>query len=337
MLHNEKPNFGGVDRMVKKLYVNLLCVVGCVLVLFSSGCQTNNINEKSVSEKKLNVVATFGMITDIVDNVGGEKIDLTGIMGEGVDPHLYKPTAKDTKLLLDANIVFYNGLNLEVRIIGTILDRMEDRTKAVAVADDIPIVNLRPATEFMGGYDPHVWHNVALWMKATEKVRDTLSHADAKNSAYFHSNATQYLNELQSLHEDLQKLVAQIPSKRRVLVTTHDAFGYLGKAYGFEVRGLMGINTENEVGIADVRELAKYIIDRRISTMFVETSAAPQGIHAVRDAVKAQGFNVKIGGKLYADAMGTPGTFEGTYIGMMRHNMDTIVNSLQTELAYQRK
>ena len=174
-------------------------------------------------------------------------------------------------------------------------------------------------------------------MKATEKVRDSLSHANPKNSAYFHSNATQYLKELQSLHEDLQKLVAQIPSKRRVLVTTHDAFGYLGKAYGFEVRGLMGINTENEVGIADVRDLAKYIIDRKISTMFVETSAAPQGIHAVRDAVKAQGFDVRIGGKLYADAMGTPGTIEGTYVGMMRHNMLTIVNSLQTELAYQSK
>lgn len=323
--------------MVKKLYVKLLCVVGSVLVLFSTGCQTNNINEKSATEKKLNVVATFGMITDIVENVGKEKIDVTGIMGEGVDPHLYKPTAKDTKLILDADIVFYNGLNLEIRITGTILDRMEDRTKAVAVTDGVPINSLRETTEFMGGYDPHVWHDVTIWMKATEKVRDTLSHADSKNRAYFHSNATQYIKELQSLHEDLQKLVAQIPSKRRVLVTTHDAFGYLGKAYGFEVRGLMGINTENEVGIADVRELAKYIIDRKISTMFVETSAAPQGIHAVRVAVKAQGFNVKIGGKLYADAMGTPGTIEGTYIGMMRHNMDTIVNSLQTELAYQSK
>ena len=323
--------------MVKKLYVRLICALGCVLVLFTAGCQTNNINGKSASEKKLKVVATFGMITDIVENVGGEKINVTGIMGEGVDPHLYKPTAKDTKLILDADIVFYNGLNLEIRITGTILDRMTDRTKVVAVTDGVPINNLRETVEFMGGYDPHVWHDVTIWMKATEKVRDTLSHANPKNSAYFHSNATQYLKELQSLHEDLQKLVAQIPSKRRVLVTTHDAFGYLGKAYGFEVRGLMGINTENEVGIADVRDLAKYIIDRKISTMFVETSAAPQGIHAVRDAVKAQGFDVRIGGKLYADAMGTPGTIEGTYVGMMRHNMHTIVNSLQTELAYQSK
>ena len=320
--------------MVKKLCVSLMCAVGCVIVLFSAGCQNNNISEKSASEKKLNVVATFGMITDIVDNVGGEKIDVTGIMGEGVDPHLYKPTAKDTKLILDADIVFYNGLNLELRITGTILDRMEDRTKAVAVTDGMHTKNLRKTTEFMGGYDPHVWHDVTLWMKATEKVRDTLSHADPKNSAAFHTNADQYLKELQSLHEDVQSLVAKIPSKRRVLVTTHDAFGYLGKAYGFEVRGLMGINTENETGIADVRDLAKYIIDRRISTMFVESSAAPQGIHAVRDAVKAQGYNVKIGGKLYSDAMGTPGTSEGTYVGMIRHNVETIVNSLQTELAY---
>ena len=310
-----------------------------LLLIVTGGCQkerTEDVaNAKSTIEKRLNVVATISMITDIVHNVGGDRIDVTGIIGEGIDPHLYKPTAKDTKRLTEADLIFYNGLHLEVRITGTVFDKMKDKTKAVAVTDGIDRSRLRVASEFIGGYDPHVWHDASLWMKATERVRDTLAHTNPINAEYYHANARNYLATLQTLHEDMQKLAAQVPTKRRVLVTTHDAFGYLGKAYGFEVRGLMGINTEDEVGIADVRELAEFIINRKISTMFVETSAAPQGIHAVQASVKAKGFNVKIGGSLYADAMGTPGTPEGTYVGMMRYNIDTIVNSLQTELAYQ--
>ena len=325
--------------MDRYFFKKSLCLLGLLLLILAGGCHKekseNAASAKHKTEKKLNVVATIGMITDIVNNVGGDRIDVTGIIGEGVDPHLYKPTARDTKQLLDADIIFYNGLHLEVRITGTVLDKMKDKTKAVAVTDGIDRSRLREASEFIGGYDPHVWHDVSLWMKATERVRDTLAHTDPKNSNHYHANAKNYLATLQILHDDMQKLAAQVPTKRRVLVTTHDAFGYLGKAYGFEVRGLMGINTENEVGIADVRDLAEFIIKRKISTMFVETSAAPQGIHAVQAAVKAKGFNVKIGGSLYADAMGTPGTIEGTYIGMMRYNINTIVNSLQTELAYQ--
>ncbi len=234
-----------------------------------------------------------------------------------------------------ADLIFYNGLNLEVRITGNVLNKMKDKTKAVAVTDEIDRSQLRVATEFLGGYDPHVWHDVTLWMKATEKVRDTLMNKDPKNAQYFHTNAHKYLVSLKTLHNDLLLLSAQIPIKRRVLVTTHDAFGYLGRTYGFEVRGLLGINTEDEVGIADVKDLASFIVDRRIPTMFVDTSSSSRGIKSVQDGVIAKGFKVKIGGGLYADAMGTPGTSEGTYIGMMRFNIDTIVNSLQTELAYQ--
>lgn len=267
---------------------------------------------------------------------GGDRIDVTGIIGEGVDPHLYKPTARDSIRLQNADIIFYNGLHLEVRITGTVLDKMKDKSKAVAVTDGVDQSQLRPASEFIGGYDPHVWHDVRIWMKATETVQNKLADADPKNAQYFRDNANNYLTKLQTLHDELQHLTAQIPTKQRVLVTTHDAFGYLGKTYGFEVRGLMGINTENEVGIADVNDLATFIIDRGISTLFVETSAPPHGIQAVKAAVHANGFNVKIGGILYSDAMGSPGTPEGTYIGMMRYNVDTIKNSLQTglELAY---
>lgn len=282
------------------------------LILFC-GCTNEKVNDEHSLHRKLNVVATIGMITDILKNVGGDRIDITGIIGEGVDPHLYKPTARDTKLLKDADIIFYNGLHLEVRITGSVFEKMKDKSKAIAVTDGIDRKDLRETSEFMGGYDPHVWHDVSLWMIATEKVRDTLSLRDSKNEEYYQSKAKKYLKELKHLHSDLQTHTAQIPEKRRVLVTTHDAFGYLGKAYGFEVRGLIGINTEDEVGIADVKELAQYIIDNAIPTMFVDTSSPPRGIMAVQSAVKANGYDVRIGGGLFSDAMGTPGTPEGTY------------------------
>ena len=272
------------------------------------------------------------MITDIVENVAGDRIKVTGIIGEGVDPHLYKPTARDTQRLQNADIIFYNGLHLEVRITGAVLDKMKDKSKAIAVTDGIDRTLLRATPEFTGGYDPHVWHDVTLWIKATETVRDKLIKEDPKNVKYYHTNANKYLTKLQNLHKDLLSLASQIPPERKVLITTHDAFGYLGNAYGFEVRGLIGLNTENEVGIADVTDLASFIINRGISTMFVETSAAPHGIKAVQAAVQAKGYKVKIGGSLYADAMGTPRTSEGTYIGMMRYNFDIIANSLRTEL-----
>ena len=317
-----------MDRQFIKTSLYLLVL----LLMVAGGCQKDNTedpaNANPTTEKKLHVVATIGMITDILKNIGRDRIDVTGIVGEGVDPHLYKPTAGDVERLKNADIIFYNGLNLETKII------MADKTKAVAVTAGILRPQLRTSSEFQGGYDPHVWHDVSLWMKAVETVRDTLAQADPNNAEYYRSNAKNYLAALKTLHDDLQNLAAQIPAQRRVLVTTHDAFGYLGRAYGFEVRGLQGLNTEAEAGVADVRELAAFIIEHRIPAIFVETSTPSQGIEAVQAAVRAKGFEVEIGGGLFADAMGTPGTPEGTYIGLMRHNIDTIVNALRVELAY---
>ena len=317
-----------------------LCLL-VLLLMVASGCQKDNsedtANASPTTEKKLRVVATISMITDILENIGGDRIDVTGIVGEGVDPHLYKPTAGDVERLKDAEIIFYNGLNLEAKIIGVALDKMAYKTKAVAVTAGTLRSQLRTSSEFQGGYDPHVWHDVSLWMKAAERVRDTLAQADPDNAEYYRTNAKNYLALLKTLHDDLHNLATQIPAQRRILVTTHDAFGYLGRAYGLEVRGLQGLNTETEAGVADVRELAAFIIEHRIPAMFVETSTPSQGIKAVQAAVRAQGFEVEIGGGLFADAMGTPGTPEGTYIGLMRHNIDTIVNALRAELAYRRQ
>ena len=325
--------------MDRKFLKTSLCLL-VLLLMVAGGCQKDNTedpaNANPTADKKLHVVATIGMITDILENIGQDRIDVTGIVGAGVDPHLYKPTEGDVERLKDADIIFYNGLNLEMKIIGAAHDKMAYQTQVVAVTDGILRSQLRTSSEFQGGYDPHVWHDVSLWMKAAERVRDTLAQADPNNAEYYHSNAKNYLAALKTLHNNLQDLAAQIPAQRRVLVTTHDAFGYLGRAYGFKVRGLQGLNTETEVGVADIRELAAFIIEHRIPAMFVETSTPPQGIEAVQAAVRAKGFEVEIGGGLFADAMGTPGTPEGTYIGLMRHNIDTIVNALRTELAYRR-
>ncbi len=317
-----------------------LCLL-MLLLMVASGCEKDKSEDTSTADpttgKKLRVVATISMITDILENIGRDRIDVTGIVGEGVDPHLYKPTAGDVERLKNAEIIFYNGLNLEAKIIGAALDKMAYKTKAVAVTAGTLPSQLRTSSEFQGGYDPHVWHDVSLWMKAVERVRDTLAQADPNNAEYYRTNAKNYLAALKTLHDDLQNLAAQVPAQRRILVTTHDAFGYLGRAYGLEVRGLQGLNTETEAGVADVRELAAFIIEHRIPAMFVETSAPSQGIEAVQAAVRAKGFEIEIGGSLFADAMGTPGTPEGTYIGSMRHNMDTIVNALRAELAYRRQ
>ena len=276
---------------------------------------------------KLTVVTTIGMITDIVRNVGGTHVEVTGLMGPGVDPHLYKATAGDVARLTSAKLIFYNGLHLESKM-GEILAKMTGNTKTVAVTDDVDKAHLLTPPEFEGQYDPHLWFDVTLWMKAVEKVRNTLTEIDPGHQADYEANAERYLAELAELHQYVKTQAEKVPSEQRVLVTAHDAFNYFGKAYGFEVRGLQGISTATEAGIADVQELATFIAGRRIPAIFVESSVSSRSIEAVKAAVNSKGFNVKIGGQLFSDAMGTDGTPEGTYIGMVRHNIDTITAAL---------
>ena len=276
---------------------------------------------------KLTVVTTIGMITDIVRNVGGTHVEVTGLMGPGVDPHLYKATAGDVARLTSAKLIFYNGLHLESKM-GEILAKMTGNTKTVAVTDDVDKAHLLTPPEFEGQYDPHLWFDVTLWMKAVEKVRNTLIEIDPGHQADYEANAERYLAELAELHQYVKTQAEKVPSEQRVLVTAHDAFNYFGKAYGFEVRGLQGISTATEAGIADVQELATFIAERRIPAIFVESSVSSRSIEAVKAAVNSKGFNVKIGGQLFSDAMGTDGTPAGTYIGMVRHNIDTITAAL---------
>jgi len=270
------------------------------------------------------------MITDIVKNVGGNRVEVIGLMGPGVDPHLYKASAGDVQKLNSASLIFYNGLHLESKV-GDVLAKMSADIKTVAVTDAVDRSLLLTPPEYEGQYDPHLWFNVTLWMKAVVKVRDVLSEFDPDGTVIYGGNAERYLAKLTELHAYVKSQVERVPPQQRVLVTAHDAFNYFGKGYGFEVHGLQGISTATEAGIADVQELATFIAERRIPAIFVESSVSSKSLEAVKAAVKSKGFNVAIGGELFSDAMGNAGTPEGTYIGMVRHNIDTIVKALIKE------
>ena len=307
---------------MQKLYISL-----CLAVLLAgTSCDPKGQPDTS-AVGKYRVVTTIGMITDIVKNVGGDRVEVIGLMGPGVDPHLYKASAGDVQKLGSANLIFYNGLHLESKM-GDVLAKMSGDTKTVAVTDAVDRSLLLTPPEFDGQYDPHLWFDVTLWMKAVGTVRDVLSEFDPDNTLAYWSNAQRYFAKLAELHEYVKAQAARVPLEQRVLVTAHDAFNYFGKAYGFEVRGLQGISTAAEAGIADVQELATFIAERRIPAIFVESSVSTRSLEAVKAAVKSKGFDVKIGGELFSDAMGNQGTPEGTYIGMVRHNIDTIVNAL---------
>lgn len=280
------------------------------------------------ADGRIRVVTTIGMITDIAARIGGDRVHVQGLMGPGVDPHLYKARAGDVRKLSEAEVIFYNGLHLEAAM-GEVLEEMADRTRSVAVTDAIdPEILLHPP-EFAGAYDPHVWFDVQLWMTTIDVIADALSAEAPEHAEYFRRNAATVHADLAELDAWVRAEVATLPPERRVLITAHDAFNYFGRAYGFRVLGLQGISTATEAGTADVQQLAAQIRAQRIPAIFVESSIPRRTVEAVQAAVRARGFNVEIGGELFSDALGTAGTTEGTYVGMVRHNVRTIVSALR--------
>lgn len=298
------------------------------LFLLLCGC---NAGSKPAPGKadRLVVVSTTGMINDAVRNIGGEHVEAIGLMGPGIDPHLYRATADDVRKLDDADVILYNGLELEGRM-TEIFAKMKSRgTPTYPVTAAITLNELLSPPEFKGKHDPHVWFDVELWRSVAEEVRDALAKADPENQATYQSNADNYLAMLDSLHEYVTTEAASLPEDRRVLVTAHDAFGYFGRKYGFEVAGIQGTSTATEAGARRIIDLADLITRRKVKAIFVETSVPEATIKALQNAVKDRGWNVNVGGKLYSDAMGDDGTPEGTYEGMVRHNIDTIVQALR--------
>ena len=307
-----------------------------ITVLFSCTDQQNVSPSTQKPPEKLEIqgrpiriVTTIGMIADLAKNIGGEMVEVTSLMGTGVDPHLYKASAGDVTLISEADLILYNGLHLEAGMSG-VLERLSDQkpNQVLAVTKNIDRSKLTAPPEFAGAYDPHVWFDVTLWTDVAETIHNALVLLMPSAEAHFQSLAKKYILQLEALHIYVQEKATQIEPSKRVLVTAHDAFGYFGQAYEFEVRGLQGISTATEAGTADVRKLAQFIADRKIPAIFVESSVPRQSIEAVQAAVQARGFEVQIGGELFSDAMGNPNTKEGTYIGMVQHNIDTISDGL---------
>jgi manganese/zinc/iron transport system substrate-binding protein len=309
---------------VKLISPRLITALSLLAAIGAAGCAPP---EPAASQGRLNVVTTVGMIRDVVQNVGGDHVHATGLMGPGVDPHLYKASEGDVRRLFRADVVFYGGLHLEAKM-AEVLEEMGGRTRVVAVTDGIPRDRLLAPPEFEGSFDPHVWFDVKMWEMTVDTIASTLAAADPANAAAYHRNAAAYHARLDSLDAYVRAQAARVPRAQRVLVTAHDAFNYFGRAYGFQVRGLQGISTASEAGTGDVQALAEFIARRRIPAVFVESSIPRRTIEAVQEAVRDRGWEVRIGGSLYSDAMGDPGTPEGTYDGMVRHNIDTLVGAL---------
>jgi manganese/zinc/iron transport system substrate-binding protein len=274
------------------------------------------------------IVTTCGMVTDIVREVAGNKAKVVGLMGEGVDPHLYKPTRDDVAKILQADVLFYSGLMLEGRMTDTFLKVARKGTPVFAVTELLDEKFLLEPEEFAGHTDPHVWMDVAGWSAAVKVVARSLSEVDAANAAYYQQNSERYLAELAKLDAYAKQALATIPKDFRVLITAHDAFNYFGRAYGIEVRGIQGISTESEAGVADINKLVDFLVARKIPAIFVESSVSDKNIKALIEGCKSRGHAVRIGGQLFSDAMGKPGTYEGTYIGMIDHNVTTIARAL---------
>jgi len=282
----------------------------------------------SLSDRTINVVATTSMVADLVKVIGGDRVAVTGLMGPGVDPHLYKASEGDVARMAGADVIFYNGLHLEGKM-TEVFEQMQRRDiRTFAVAEAIAEARLLASPTYTGSYDPRVWFDVSLWREAAEETARALAELDSTHAPTYAANLDAYLGELDSLDAYARRRVAEVPANQRVLITSHDAFGYFGEAYGFEVRGLQGISTATEAGTADVQALAAFVAERQIPALFVESSVSPRGIQAVREAVRARGFDVAIGGTLYGDALGAPGTPEESYLGTFRANIDTIVEAL---------
>ncbi len=278
-------------------------------------------------QKPLRVVATVSMLADTVRAVGGDRVQVTSLLGEGVDPHTYRPTRADIARLTGAELIVANGLHLEAQLDETL--KSIARSKPVLfAAERIPPDRLLADEEYKDRKDPHVWMDPKLWTHVVEAVRDKLIERDPAGRAVFEQGAKNYIADLTKLHDYSAKILETVPKGARVLITAHDAFSYFGRAYGFEVQGIQGLSTESEAGLRRVEELVNLLVSRKIRAVFVESSVPERNVRALVEGARARGHQVIVGGELFSDALGAPGSYEGTLIGMLDHNVTTISRAL---------
>ena len=311
-----------------------LLALAAPLALWAAGCDRSAAGDGAGSGsggRKPRVVATTTMIGDLARRVGGADVDLVVIMPAGVDPHTYKPSTGDLGALSSADLVLYNGLHLEGKMVELFEERLRDR--AVAVARGVPEAQLLPWKQGDGGaHDPHVWFDAKLWATAAREAGEALAKLDPPHAADYRRRAAETASAFVALDEEVRRKLASVPADKRVLITSHDAYNYFGRAYGVEVRGLQGISTETEAGLSNINSAVEFILSRKIPAIFVESSVSHKTIERVQADCRARGFDVVIGGELYSDALGAPGEHSGyavdTYEGMFRYNVDTMVKAL---------
>ena len=311
--------------------------IGISLCLFITalitGCNpaTSGTTPGTPQNRKLRIVTTTGMVTDIVRRVVGPHGEVTGMIDAGGDPHIFKPKVSHVKQLSDADVVFYSGLMLEGRMGETFTQLQRSGKPVFAVTESLDKDYLRSPPDFAGHYDPHVWMDVKAWSRCVEHVAESMAKVDAPHADEYLANAHAYQKELAELDLYVKTSIRSIPESQRVLVTAHDAFEYFSSAYGIEVKSVQGVTTESEAGVQDVNRLVDFLVERKLPAIFVESSVNQKNIEAVIEGAKSRGVIVKIGGQLFSDAMGPEGTYEGTYIGMIDHNATLIARALGGE------
>ena len=303
-----------------------LLLVGALLM----GCsRSESSSVEAATATKIHVTATTTMVADLVKQVGGDRVEVHPLMGPGVDPHLYKASASDVTKLQHADAIFYSGILLEGKMQDVFTKMARSKKYVYAVTESLPEDRLLDAPNTPGHHDPHVWFDVPLWTTCIDAVVHGLSQASEGGSDYFKKRGEETKAKLAELHQWAQKRIAELPKEKRILVTSHDAFNYFGRAYEFKVVGLQGISTVEEANLAAMVKLVEFVKQNQVKAVFVESSVPPQAMNRIK-----QDAGVKIGGELFSDAMGAAGHIEnsydlGTYEGMIKHNVNTIVEALR--------
>lgn len=288
---------------------------------------------EAMGERRLSVVTTTSIIADTTRRIGGEDLHVASLMGEGIDPHLYKASPGDLRILSSADLVLHNGLHLEGKMADA-LEKLGGRKPVVAVSSRIPADLLRRTSEFQNNHDPHVWFDVSLWLMVAEHIRDILIEHDPSHEANYRTRFQSLDAEFRELHAWCAREIQKIPPARRLLVTAHDAFGYFGRAYGIEVKGIQGLSTDSEASLQDIHHLVDLLVQRDIPAVFIESSVSPKTIEALIEGGASRSHPLTIGGELFSDTLGAPDSPAGTYIGMVRHNVATITSALTRSIAH---
>ncbi len=330
-----------IRRLISAFTFRRTCSLAvAVALLVSVGCSTGETpggaepfrgeGRTFQGDGPIEVVATVGMVAELARNVGGDRVAVTQIMGSGVDPHLYRVTRDDVSTILEADIVFYNGLMLEGKMTDT-LANIARRKRVIAVAEQLDESSLLAPEGQAGHPDPHVWMDVAAWSRCAEVVGGMLAEFDPPHAEDYQAGAAAYRRELEQLHQYGVRSIGSIPERGRVLITSHDAFNYFGRAYGVEVQGIQGLSTESEAGLQRINELVDLLVRRDVRAVFVESSVPRKNIDALIEGASSRGHTVEVGGELFSDAMGAQGTYEGTYVGMLDHNITRVTRALGGE------